>query len=223
MTYKKLFIFLLFLFILDKVNAQFHIGIQGGSNLSTMDFTNNLEYKFTEVNYTQGFIGGLVVQFINEKHTGVQAEINYSQKGWSENDTIGSNNLKYINKVSYIEMPIMTHINMGGGNFRGLFNIGPYIAYAISAKKSVKDLNTGSEESLDYTFNSDTDNRLDYGLMAGGGFEYRFPFGKLAAEARYTIGLGNINKVKAQESEVSQFRVISVLVRYTVPLNKPAD
>lgn len=223
MTYKKLFIFLLFLFILDKVNAQFHIGIQGGSNLSTMDFTNNLEYKFTEVNYTQGFVGGLVVQFINEKHTGVQAEINYSQKGWSENDTIGSNNLKYINKVSYIEMPIMTHINMGGGNFRGLFNIGPYIAYAISAKKSVKDLNTGSEESIHYPFNSDTDNRLDYGLMAGGGLEYRFPFGKLAAEARYTIGLGNINKVKARESEVSQFRVISVLVRYTVPLNKPTD
>ncbi len=93
----------------------------------------------------------------------------------------------------------------------------------MSAVKSVEDLDSGQEESADYTFNSDTDNRLDFGLMAGGGFEYRFPFGKFAAEARYTIGLGNIDKVKVQQSEVSQFRVISVLVRYTMPLTKSTD
>jgi hypothetical protein len=223
MRHKQLFIFLLFLFVLDNAIAQFHIGIQGGSNLSKMDFTNNADYKFTEIDYMRGFIGGLVVQFINSKHAGVQAEVNYSQKGWSENDTVGLNNLKFSNQINYIAMPVLTHVNMGGGNFRGLFNIGPYIAYALSAVKSVEDLDTGQEESSDYTFNSDTDNRLDFGLMAGGGLEYRFPFGKFAAEVRYTIGLGNIDKVKVQQSEVSQFRVISVIVRYTMPLTKSTD
>ena len=188
-----------------------------------MDFANNEDYKYTEVNYTQGFIGGVVVQFLNEKHAGVQAEFNYTQRGWAENDTTGENNLKYNNQINYIEMPIMTHVNIGGGKFRGLFNIGPYIAYAVSAKKLVKDLNSGSEESTDYTFNSDTDNRLDYGLSTGGGFEYRFSFGKFAAEARYSFGLGDINKVKGLQSELSQFRVVSVLVRFTMPLTKPPD
>ena len=188
-----------------------------------MDFAFNADYKYIEVNYTQGIIGGVVVQFLNEKHAGVQAEFNYTQRGWAENDTIGENNLKYKNRINYIEMPIMTHVNIGGGKFRGLFNIGPYIAYAVSAKNTVKDLNSGREESVDYTFNSDTDNRLDYGLSAGAGFEYRFSFGKLATEARYTFGLGDIHKVKVLQSEVSQFRVISVLVRLTVPLIKPKE
>ena len=221
MVGKRLLLFLLVLFFLNDANAQFSIGIQGGSNFSKMDFTNNPEYRFTEVNYSQGFIGGIVVQYLNEKHAGVRAEFNYTQRGWNENDTTADNNLKLINQVNYIEMPILTHVNIGGGKLRGLFHIGPYVAYAVSAKKSVKDLNSGSEESSDYTFNSDTDNRLDFGLMTGGGIEYRFPFGKFAAEARYTIGLGDINKVKIQQSELSQFRVISVLVRLTIPLIKP--
>lgn len=220
---KKLFLFLLCLFLLQEVSAQFSVGVQGGNNLSKMDFANNVDYRYTEVNYTQGFIGGVVVQFLNEKHAGIQAEFNCTQRGWAENDTTGENNLKYKNRINYIEMPIMTHVNIGGGKFRGIFNIGPYIAYAVSANKTVKDLTSGSEESADYTFNSDTDNRLDYGLSTGGGFEYRFSFGKIAAEARYSFGLGDINKVKGLQSELSQFRVISVLVRFTVPLTKPPE
>lgn len=203
--------------------AQLSIGIQGGSNFSEMDFTNNVEYKRTEINYIQGFIGGILVQYLSEKHAGLQAEFNYSQRGWIENDTTDSKNLKYKNQINYIELPILTHVNIGGGKLRGLFEIGPYISYAVSAKKSVKDLLTDSETSADYTFNKDTDNRVDFGLMTGGGFEYRFPFGKFAAEARYTVGLGDIDKAKIQQSEVSQYRIISIIVRLTVPLTKPVD
>ena len=203
-----------------ETNAQFSIGLQGGSNLSEMDFTNNPKYKFTEVKYSQGFIGGLLVQFLNEKHAGVQAELNYTQRGWIEKDTIAGNNLKFKNQVNYLELPILTHVNVGGGNFRMIFDIGPYIAYALSANETITDLNNGSEEHNDITFNKDEHNRFDYGLLAGGGFEYRMPFGKLATEVRYTIGLGNLSKIKFQESEVSQFRVLAILVRYTIPLNK---
>jgi len=218
---KILLFFFLSLFCVVKANAQFLIGVQGGSNFAKMDFTNNEDYIFTEVNYNQGLIGGIVVQYLNEKHAGIQAEFNLTQRGWSENDTIGANNLKINNSRSYIELPILTHINIGGGNLRGLFNLGPYFGYAISAKKTVKDLNTGSEESTDYVFDKDIDNRLDFGLAVGAGMEYRFNFGKLSAEARYTFGLGDFNKDKSQESELSQSRVIAVLIRFSIPLTKP--
>ncbi len=215
-------IFLMTLFF-AVTKAQLSIGVQGGSNFSKMDFTNNVLYNRTEINYTHGFIGGLVVQYLNEKHAGVQAEINYSQRGWIEMDTTAGNNIKFKNQINYIELPILTHVNIGNGKLRGLFEIGPYIAYALSAKKSVSDLNSGSESSSDYTFNKDTDNRLDFGLMTGGGIQYRFPFGKFAAVARYTVGLGDIDKAKVQQSEVSQYRIISVLLRFTIPLTKPVD
>ena len=185
-----------------------------------MDFTNNADYKFTEINYSQGFIGGVVVQFLGEKHAGVQFELNYSQRGWVETDTIGDNNIRYKNKMDYLELPILTHVNIGGGNFRGLFNLGPYLAYALNRSTTITDKNTGQSETNDYTFNKDLDNRLDFGLLLGAGFEYRLKKSKISVEARYTIGLGDINKDKVVKSELSQFRVLAILVRYTIPLGK---
>ncbi len=214
--------FLVFIIISIPIFGQFSIGIQGGSNFSKMDFSNNSAYRFTEINYTQGFIGGLVLQFLGEKHAGVQFEFNYSQRGWVENDTVGANNLKIKNQMDYLELPIMTHVNIGGGKFRGLFNLGPYVAYALNRRITTTDVETGTEVSEEYTFHNDRDNQLDFGLLLGGGFEYRFKLGKLAAEVRYSIGLGDIDKQKAVQSEVSQFRILSVLARYTIPLHSSA-
>lgn len=217
---RQLFVFLILSTLSFQVNGQFYIGLQGGSNLSQMDFTNNAEYRFREVKYTQGFIGGIVLQYLGDKHAGVQFELNYSQRGWVEMDTVGSNNLKIKNDMDYIELPMLTHVNIGGGKFRGLLNIGPYLGYALNRKTTTTDIDSGSEETEDHTFDSDQDNRIDFGLLAGGGFEYRIGKGKLAAEARYTIGLGDINKIKVQQSEVSQFRILAILLRYTMPLAK---
>jgi len=217
---KRFSLFFIFIFFSFNVFGQFSFGLQGGMNLSEMDFTNNPEYKFTEIKYAQGFIGGVVLQFLGENHAGVQFEFNYTQRGWIELDTVGTNNLKYKDKMDYLELPILTHINMGGGNFRGIFNLGPYLAYALNRSTTVTDENTGSSETINYTFNKDIDNRLDFGLLVGGGFEYRLKKSKISAEARYTIGLGDINKDKIVKSELSQFRVITVLVRYTFQLNK---
>ena len=212
-------IFLLFTLLAWNSTAQVTVGIQGGGNLSTMDFANNVEYKYIEVKYTKGFIGGIVLQFISEKHTGIQAEFNFSQRGWVEMDTTSGNNLKYKNKMNYVEFPILTHVNIGGGKFRGLFNLGPYIGYALNRSYTETDVNTGSTTSFDYTFDKDLDNRIDFGLLVGFGFEYRSSFGKFATEARYSIGLGDIDKDKANQSEVSQYRILGVLVRYSIPLN----
>ncbi len=217
---RKLLIFLFFIWSPVITKAQFSIGFQGGSNLSKMDFTNNQEYTYTEINNQQGFIGGLVLQFLGEKHAGVQAEFNYSQRGWIENDTTGVNYLKYKNKMDYLEMPILSHINIGGGKLRGLFNIGPYVGYALNRSITTENVDTGTSETIEYTFDNKKDNQFDFGLMVGAGMEYRFNFGKISAEARYTVGLGDVNKEKFYQSEVSQFRIVSVLVRYTIPVIK---
>lgn len=215
---KLLSIFCLITTFTISASGQFSIGVQGGNNLSQMDFSNNPEYKFTEVNYSQGFIGGVVVQFLGDKHAGVQFEFNYSQRGWIERDTVGVNDLKIGNKMDYLELPILTHINIGGGKFRGLFNLGPYLGYALNRSITVADENTGNSTVTEYTFNKDIDNRIDFGLLVGGGFEYRMNKSKISAEARYTIGLGDTNKDKVVQSEVSQFRIIAVLLRYTYQL-----
>ena len=203
-------------------HAQVSIGVQGGVNLSKMDFTNNLDYRFLKIEYNQGFIGGLALQLMGgDKHAGIMIEFNYTQRGWIVRDTLGTNDTKETNKMSYVEMPVLTHVNIGGGKFRGLFNIGPYIAYALDRSWSFQDFNSGEDISEDYTFDKEKDNRLDFGLIVGGGVEYRLGFGKLQAEVRYTVGLGDVDKMKKQQAEVSQFRVLAMLVRLVVPVSKP--
>ncbi len=202
-------------------SAQFSIGFQGGGNLSKMDFTNNQEYTYTEIDNKQGFTGGIVLQFLGEKHAGVQAEFNYSQRGWIENDTSGVEYFRYKNKMDYLEMPIISHINIGGGKLRGVFNIGPYVGYALNRSITTENVDTGTSETTEYSFDNKRDNQFDFGLIVGGGMEYRLKVGKITAEARYTVGLGDINKEKIYQSELSQFRIITILARYTFPLIKP--
>jgi opacity protein-like surface antigen len=216
--FTRLLLFTFLLCLPHYLLAQFSVGLQVGNNLSKMDFTNNEDFRLTEIDNRQGFMGGIVVQFMGEKHAGVQAEINYSQRGWIVNDTTGDDFIKYKNRMDYLEMPILTHINIGGKKLRGLFNIGPYLGYALNRSTVTENVDTGEKESSKYTFNADSDNRFDFGLMVGAGMEYRLKKGKLAAELRYVVGLGDINKVKVYESELSQFRIISVLVRYTLPV-----
>jgi hypothetical protein len=198
--------------------AQFSVGLQGGANLSKMDFTNNQSYRLTEIDHKQGFIGGIVLQFLGEKHAGIQAEINYSQRGWIENDTTGTDHLKISNQMDYLEMPILTYITIGGGNLHGLFNIGPYVGYGLNRKITTQNLSTGASEEEDYVFSDNKDNQFDFGLMVGAGIEYKLKYGKVSAEARYTVGLGDIDKEKFFKSEVSQFRIVTVLLRYTIPI-----
>lgn len=219
----KLIVLALILSAPVTVYAQFSIGIQGGGNLSKMDFTNNQSYRLIDIGYEQGFIGGVVVQFLGEKHAGIQAEINYSQRGWIETDTTGVEHLKTSNRMDYFEMPILSYITIGGGKLHGLFNIGPYIGYGLNRKITTENLSSGAINEEDYVFNDEKDNQLDFGLMAGAGIEYQMKVGKFSAEARYTVGFGDIDKEKFYQSEVSQFRIITVLLRYTVPLGRKKD
>lgn len=213
-----LFFLSLFFFSATSLTAQFSVGIQGGGNFSRMDFTNNPAYRFTEINTKTGFIGGFVMQYLGDKHAGIQAELNYSQRGWVEKDTSGIDELKIQNSMDYIEMPILTYINIGGGKLRGVFTIGAFLGFGLNRNITTENLTTGSSETVEYEFDSKKDNWFDYGLMTGAGMEYRSPIGKFTAEARLTVGLGDIDKEKFYQSEVSQFRIIAFLIRYTVQL-----
>ncbi|MDZ7605217.1 MAG: porin family protein [Cyclobacteriaceae bacterium] len=157
---------------------------------------------------------------MSDKHAGVQIETNFAQRGWIVNDTTSGKDIDTVNAMNYFEMPMLSHINIGGGKLRGLFNLGPYLGYALSRQVTVKNGITGAEDSWDYQFDNDKDGRVDFGLAVGAGFEYRFSFGKFAAEARYLFGFGDVDKQKESQSEVSQFRVANLLFRLTVPLKK---
>ncbi len=195
------------------VYAQWATGLRGGVNLSTMDFANNPDFRLQGPTYTQGFHGGLVIQYISQPHVGIQFEFNYSQKGWAEK-TDSVTNTKFRRNINYIEFPFLAHANMGKGKFRMIFDLGPYAAYALSSKEYIKDVNTGQENSVDYVFDDENDNRLDYGMLAGAGFEFKFGNNAILTTVRYSLGLGNISNIRTTEAEASQNRNISISIGY---------
>ena len=131
--------------------------------------------------YLLGYNGGLVFRYIAEKNVGMQAELNFSQRGWSQSDGL------YERQLNYIELPFMTHIYVGDKG-RVFFNLGPKISYLISEKVLVNN----KLNSTDTQHTTLIENPFDYGLCAGLGFLFRIKKNVFQFDTRANFGLSDI-------------------------------
>ncbi|MEE0979874.1 MAG: porin family protein, partial [Muribaculaceae bacterium] len=97
-----------------------HVGGHAGVTMSEMSFSPSVKQSFT-----QGFTMGASFRYAEERHVGLLAELNLSQRGWAENFEEAP--LNYSRTLTYIDLPIMTHIFFGGRNFKGFINLGPQV------------------------------------------------------------------------------------------------
>lgn len=131
--------------------------------------------------YLSGYNGGLVFRYIAEKNVGMQVELNFSQRGWSESDGL------YERQLNYIELPFMTHIYVGKKN-RVFLNLGPKIAYLISEKEITN--NTTNSTATQHT--TLIENPFDYGLCAGLGVLFNVRGNILQLDTRANFGLSDV-------------------------------
>lgn len=170
------------------------LGIGAGPLFTSVDF----ERKIAQ-NTTQGLSGGVSLRYITEKHLGLLAELNYSQRGWtedfSETDFIEHS---YSRTLNYIELPLMTHIYFGN-KVKFVINLGPQVSYMFSDSASMNDelagyvqdqLEQDPDNPLFLQYES-IDNKFDYGLLGGVGIEFDTGLGNFVLEGRYYFGLGD--------------------------------
>lgn len=174
-------------------SSRFYIGAKTGMTMSRMDFAPNVKQSMVN-----GFMGGVTFKYSEEKNFGVIAELNIHQRGWKENFEGAPFN--YERKLTYIQLPLLTHIYFGGRSFKGFFNLGPEFGYMISDNIS---------SDFDYTqplaqvgFPSDRmteqmskeiSNKFDYGISLGVGMEFIAKRRhSVTLEGRFYYGLGNI-------------------------------
>jgi len=132
-------------------------------------------------NYLLGYNGGLVFRYIAEKNVGMQLELNYSQRGWSEST------LNYERQLNYIEMPFMTHIYVGHKS-RVFLNLGPKISYLISEKININ----STVNSTEVQHTTAVQNPFDYGLCSGLGLLFNIKGNIIQLETRANFGLSDI-------------------------------
>lgn len=200
---------------------EWNVGIGFGPTFSSVDF----EPRVSTKNQMQ-YHGGIAIRYLSEKNLGLIAELNYSQQGWEQNFKNDSEKeFKHSHQLNYLELPILTHIYFGN-KVRFIFNLGPKIGYLISDSEKINDplaeyLASGNTPSTFVTqqYYRLADRKIDYGLMAGLGLEFRTGIGNFTLEGRYTFGLGDIYKSsKADYFSRSANRVISAKLTYYVKL-----
>jgi len=215
MSYKNIFwVVIAIVLFSSQGRGQHLIGIKGGYNLSKIGVINNDGFRDKKPKYRGGNLGGLMYRYYNDRKWGLQAEVQYSQRGWNETpDTLTTmTQSKY--EIDYIEAVFMSHAYLSATDFRFYINIGPYFGYAISGESTVIDLNTNAKQVKEYNFVEDRDNRLDYGVTGGAGLEYFSNRSCFSAEFRYGYGFSDFDKVKTIESETSQSRFLSFSFSY---------
>jgi hypothetical protein len=174
------------------------IGVNGGVNMASVSFSPQIKQKTLN-----GMVGGLTIRYMSEKYfkmmCGLQLEINYSQRGWNENIEDGSGNT-YSRTMNYIEVPLLAHLAFGkDSRTRGMkffINLGPEISYFIGDTEKMSDNWDPSNRPNGVTgqYGMAVENKMDYGITAGGGLELSTGIGHFLVEGRYYLGLSDFYK-----------------------------
>lgn len=203
---KSMFFFAMLLMTLT-VYGQAHyssnvaVGVKGGVDFSKVFFNPSVSQKIS-----MGMAGGVAVRYVEEDHFGLIAELNFVQRGWTENFEEAPYN--YQRTLNYIELPVLAHIYFGR---RGRFfiNAGPqvglYLGDSTKSNFDPKEMATLPDFPYRNRMNGqmlmDVTQTLDYGISAGIGAEFNITKrNSIAVEARFYYGLGNIFPSKRSDT-----------------------
>lgn len=199
--------------------TEIYIGAKGGKSFSSVRF-----YPFEQTNFLAGNTGGLIFRLISEPHIGFQVEVNYIEKGWSEKPFTGEfSNVSYFHHLNYIDVPIMTHINLGKRNFRFIINLGPEFGFLSSDKQNFDTSTPIPAETPGYKqyYGNKIDTSIDILFTGGIGMEYRLKGrSTISLEGRVYYSLPNVYDSSKYMYKGSQSNGAQVTLAYLFQLNK---
>lgn len=236
MKRKIIFFFLVSVFAISVYGQRqdfkpyWNVGVGFGPTFASVDFaeSNASTGNAIPTKMMTQFAGGLAVRYMTEKHLGFILEINMSQQGWEQefkDQALKNEGLAHSRKMTYIEMPFLTHIYFGGKT-RFVINLGPKIAYMMSEKEELNDalanyLTSGRAPAnmVTHQYYRNADRKFDYGIMGGIGMEFQSRIGNFMLEGRYYFGLADIyDNSKSDHFSRSANRVISAKLTYYIKL-----
>lgn len=169
------------------------VGARAGASLASMSFSPSVKQGFNV-----GSCGYVTFRYTEEKLFGLVAEFGWTTRGWKEN--FEEHPFAYSRTLTYLTLPVMTHIYFGSRRFKTFVNLGPSVSYCIGSKIAA-DFDYANPSAVEgfprnrqtEQLGADVHNKFDYGIAAGLGFEFFVrPRHSVTLEARYYYGLGNI-------------------------------
>ena len=196
------------------------LGGRAGATLSRMSFSPEVHQ-----NFSPGLTMGLCVRYTEENFFGLSAEVNLTQRGWAENfERDNAPEYSYTRTLTYLSIPLLTHIYFGSQSVKGFFNLGPEVNFMLT-----DDINANFDYAnyadipgfpkgnrTDEQLNMNIDRRFDYGIAGGVGVEFNIKKRhSFMLEGRYYFGLGNIFKDSKRDFfSASRNQSIEVTLKY---------
>ena len=210
---------------LGEERHNFSIGINTGMNMTKVDLSPRVKQKSHN-----GMSFGVTARYMSEKYfkmmCGIQAEINYTQRGWKENIEDGTENT-YSRTMNYVEVPLLAHLAFGKDaldkGMKFFVNMGPQVAYFISEKEKMSDNWDPSHRpnGVNQQYGKMVENKFDYGILGGMGLELSTKVGHFLLEGRYYYGLSDFwGSSKKDEFGRSGHSYMGVKLTYLFDITK---
>ena len=210
---------------LGEERHNFAIGINTGMNMTKVDLSPRVKQKSHN-----GMSFGVTARYMSEKYfkmmCGIQAEINYTQRGWKENIEDGTDNT-YSRTMNYVEVPLLAHLAFGKDaldkGMKFFVNMGPQVAYFISEKEKMSDNWDPSHRpnGVNQQYGKMVENKFDYGILGGMGLELSTKVGHFLLEGRYYYGLSDFwGSSKKDEFGRSGHSYMGVKLTYLFDITK---
>lgn len=197
--------------------AHVSVGAHAGMDMSRVSFMPTVKQR-----WLPGAAMGVQLRYQEERLVGILAELNVAQRGWSE--LYEDSPLRYERTLTYVALPVMTHINFGSPRTRFFINLGPEFSYMLGESTSsnfdYRDPTHAAgwpdEVRMTEQMVTPVKNKFDYGICAGlGGEFYLHPRHSLYVECRFYYGLGNIFPAsKADTFSASRCMTLAATVGY---------
>ncbi|MGW8282824.1 MAG: porin family protein [Gemmatimonadota bacterium] len=169
------------MFTPSESSAQTVIGAKAGIASSEISFSS--EGISVSADSRTGFVGGVFANLGLGEMWFIQPEVLYAAKGASfEGETLA---------VDYLEVPVLfgAAFPISNSAFKPMLFAGPSIAFKLSCDDSGFDC-------------SDDVKSVDFGLVFGGGIQYALENLTLFFDARYDLGLTDVNDDDTEFVEV---------------------
>ena len=135
-----------------------------------------------------GFTGGVFLNYSLTENFSLQPELLYTQKGVKDNLYEGFVTVDLTASFDYIELPVLAKYTfMPEKKFRPNIYGGPSVAFTMSSELEVSAFLFSAE--IDF---SDLTHVTDFGIVAGGGFDYSLGTGMIICDARFYLGFTNV-------------------------------
>jgi len=166
-----------------------YLGIKAGFNESSAYFFHTIDgVPKINTGFTSGFHGGIIVMNYWRNHVGLQAELNYTQKGWKQKFDNGAPD--FLTNLDYIELPLLVNLHTGKKKTHLYVNLGCFFEYLVHVSQSEAPTDVGGSDF--YPYSESRDNKFGYGFRGGAGVFRDFPIGTFLIEGHFSYSLSNM-------------------------------